>query len=305
MSMGVLSAKMQSMHDQLKSMGMQEADVMRIIQPMIDAENKQNAGCTMSTDCMNGGICDTSRGVCVCVNNFSGSRCQLNQPATANNVATSDTTALKNFLSQQAVTAITGSSPSAQQCMVQTDQVLVQCGSVVSITLDRDDACLSDQFVADTAFASDITAFTSDTTDSTFSANAFSGQTSFGVAVRGTRVRLEVVAADQCNNLGSAWAEPALECESIQSGKCCPAIAADLNLPQLAQAQAQMMSHGTTGTSSDPMTMMNQPLMNMGLSQNALALLGKAPQLVLDSSSASGSQSSGNVLSGLPQFKMP
>jgi hypothetical protein len=43
-------------------------------------------------------------------------------------------------------------------------------------------------------------------------------------AVRGTNVRLEVQARDECGNVGSDLFDPSRECDGFVAGKCCPPV---------------------------------------------------------------------------------
>jgi len=132
-----------------------------------------------------------------------------------------------------------GAAVFAFQCKTAVAYVPVHCGDVVSITLDPEDVCLANQFDGNKNkfmmnHVFDMKDFKGDVQkemkDKGFTDQGFVGRTSFNaISVRGTAVELEVLAEDECWNVGKGYDEPARDCESFVSGKCCAPVSNGLS----------------------------------------------------------------------------
>jgi len=115
----------------------------------------------------------------------------------------------------------------AFQCQTAVEYVDVYCDQMVSITLEAEDACLADNFASvDHSFKGHHTFSRSD-----FGADFQRSSSSIPdykfknvTTVIGTDVVLEVLAEDGCYNVGRAIDDPARDCETFVSGRCCPPI---------------------------------------------------------------------------------
>jgi len=147
-----------------------------------------------------------------------------------------DQTQINSFLSSDAFAEESqGTTVLAAQCKTTTSFVPVHCGDVVSISLDAEDSCLANNFRGNEhSFMTrhkfsqkDFQgSFRDRMVELGFSTQGFVGQTSFDVlAVRGTSVVLEVLAEDECGNVGRGFDEPARDCDTFVSGRCCPPVA--------------------------------------------------------------------------------
>jgi hypothetical protein len=133
--------------------------------------------------------------------------------------------------SDEFANANSGTSVLASQCRTRVDFVPVHCGDTVSITLDPEDACLARNFDSEHEFLTQHT-FKEDEFDGKidgsmriFGEQDFVGQTRFkATAVRGTDVELQVLAMDECGNVGRGSDDPARDCETFVAGKCCPPV---------------------------------------------------------------------------------
>jgi hypothetical protein len=135
-----------------------------------------------------------------------------------------DTVALKKGVAVDALTAL--GQLTSQQCGSATDYVDVECGSIVAITLDREDACLSNSYKPVTTFAEERT-FTTEEFAPVFGDTQFVlNEGTKGLAVRGTSVRLVVQAEDACTLKAAAVLDPTQECEFRVAGRCCSPVAA-------------------------------------------------------------------------------
>lgn len=132
-----------------------------------------------------------------------------------------------------------GTAVFAFQCRTAVAYVPVHCGDMVSITLDPEDVCLANQFDANNNkfmmnhvfsvkdFKGDVK---KEMKDKGFTDQGFVSRTSWNaISVRGTAVELEVLAEDECYNVGKGFDEPARDCETFVSGKCCAPVSNGLS----------------------------------------------------------------------------
>jgi len=126
--------------------------------------------------------------------------------------------------------ALLSSTDASVQCSAAVDYIDVKCGDMISVTLDREDACLATSFQPHAAFATERI-FTQDEFEASFGDQGFQfSKGAKGMAVRGTSVRLLVEAQDECTSVAAAVVDPNRECEFRVAGKCCPAVSAPIRL---------------------------------------------------------------------------
>jgi hypothetical protein len=210
------------------------------------------------------------------------------------------------FSGQQPVTGNDdGSTPftASNQCAVRTDAVDVTCGQIVSVTLDREDACLANDFVSNRPFAQQMNFKQSDfvsTTDdaSIFQTNDFVATSNFnGVAVRGTNVRVELRVQDECGNVGVATDNPARNCAFFVSGRCCPSISAS-SASVVASPMMNMMPMPGMSSASDANRAAQDLLNTANNNLGAFAPIGGGTNMNMNGMNMNG-MNSNNVMTGL------